>query len=85
VIEFEFSPAELVRRIVCGALERDPVRLHGAIVAALEIHGPDVAERDVFAPARTAAAAFPSDSRRGVTHAIDAHTHRGSGTTQVAN
>jgi hypothetical protein len=81
VIEFEFSPTELAQRIVCGALERDPVRLHGAIVAALEIHGLDVAERDVFAPARAAAAAFPGDSRRTVAHAIDAHTRRGAGTT----
>ena len=70
---------------MCGALEHDPVRLHGAIVAALEIHGLDVAERNVFAPARAAAATFPGDSRKTVTHAIDAHTRRGSGTTQVAN
>lgn len=85
MIAFEFSPAELAQRIVRGALERDPVRLHGAIVAALEIHGLDAAERDVFAPARAAAAAFPGDSRRTVTHAIDAHIRHGSGSTPAAN
>jgi hypothetical protein len=85
VVEFEFSPAALAQRIVCGALEGDPVRLHGAIVAALEVYGLDLAERDVFGPARTAAAAFPSDGRRTVTHAINAHTSRTAGTTLVAN
>ena len=50
-LDTEFTPAALVVRIVRGATENDPVRMHGAIAATLDIHLQVVATRDVFAPA----------------------------------
>jgi hypothetical protein len=47
----EFRHSALIERIVRGAIEDDPVRLHGAIFAALEIHGRASAQQDVFAAA----------------------------------
>jgi hypothetical protein len=47
----EFGPAALAQRIVLGAAENDPVRLHGAILAALELHPPAEAVHGIFAPA----------------------------------
>ncbi|HEY3766041.1 MAG TPA: hypothetical protein VGL44_12865 [Gaiellales bacterium] len=47
----EFAQAALVQRIVRGAAEDDPVRLHGAILAALDLHPPGVAVAGIFAPA----------------------------------
>jgi hypothetical protein len=47
----EFRHAALIERIVRGAVERDSVRLHGAVVAALEIHGPASAGKNIFEPA----------------------------------
>jgi hypothetical protein len=73
LIDFEFSPAALARRIVRGALEHDMVRLHGGIVAALEIYGAEAAERDVFATARRLAAAFNPDCHTTVADAIGRH------------
>jgi hypothetical protein len=77
MIEFEFAPAALARRIVTSALESDVARLHRAIVAAIEIHGSEAAERYVFTRARALAAALGADCRTTVTEAIDSCLHRG--------
>jgi hypothetical protein len=50
-VEPEFRRSALAERIVRGALEPDLVRLHGSIVAALEIYGREAALREVFVPA----------------------------------
>ena len=50
-----FHQPALAERIARGAAERDPVRMHGAIVAALELYSVPEALRGVFAPALRAA------------------------------
>jgi hypothetical protein len=50
-VDPDFRRSALAARIVRGALEPDPVRLHGSIVAALEIYGREAALREVFVPA----------------------------------
>lgn len=72
-LDFEFSPAVLIERIVRGAVERDMVRLHGAIVAALDLHGAEAAERDVFAKARAVAAGHRPDCAMIVSDAVTSH------------
>ena len=69
----EFQPSELVARIILGAITSDPVRLHGAIVAALEIHGTQHACTDVFAPALAAASDHGAEVSGSVAMAIDRH------------
>ena len=75
LIEFEFSAAALVHRIVLGAVEHDMVRMHGGIVAAFEIYGAE-AEEDVFAGARRLAATFSPDCQAMVAEAIGSHAKR---------
>ena len=50
-VDPDFRRSALVDRIVRGATEPDPVRLHGAIVAALELYTREDAVRGVFVPA----------------------------------
>ncbi len=73
----EFRPPALVARIVLGAVEADAVRLHGAIVAALQLHGTVAAERDVFHPAIAAAAEQGDECRATVLAAISRHAATG--------
>lgn len=77
LIDFEFSPAALVRRIVRGALEQDVARLHGSVVAAFEIYGAERAEREVFASARRLAATFSPGCHAMVAEAIGSHAGEG--------
>jgi hypothetical protein len=69
----EFQPSALVERIILGAIQADQVRLHGAIVAALELYGVDDARRDVFAAALDEAAACSPAVRDAVAAAIRLH------------
>jgi hypothetical protein len=51
-VDPDFRRSALADRIVLGAQEpADLVRLHGSIVAALEIYGREAALREVFVPA----------------------------------
>ena len=77
LIDFEFSPTALVRRIVRGAVEQDMVRMHGSIVAAFEIYGAETAERDVFSAARRLAATISPDCHTMVAEAIGSHANEG--------
>jgi hypothetical protein len=75
-LPMEFRHAALIDRIVRGAVDDDPVRLHGAIVAALEIHGAASAHDDVFAHALGAVGERRSECRPMVAAAIQEHvTH----------
>jgi hypothetical protein len=70
-LDHEFTHAVLAQRIVRGAAERDPVRLHGAILAALELHPQGVAVASIFAPAlREAGRVHGQACRRAVAAAI---------------
>ena len=69
----ELQPAELSARIVLGAISADPVRLHGAITAALEIHGTYTARHTIFAAALSDAANHSSAARDSVAAAIRRH------------
>ena len=69
----EFRPPTLIARIVLGAVADDDVRLHGAIVAAIELHGTVDAKRDIFQPALTAASRHGQEYRDTVANAIGRH------------
>jgi hypothetical protein len=69
----EFTPSGLVARIVLGALAGDDVRLHGAIAAAIELHGTIGARRDVLLPALAAAGDHGQRCRDAVAAAIGRH------------
>jgi hypothetical protein len=74
----EFLPAALIARILAGGIDGDPVRLHGAIVAAFEIHGPRGARRDVLFPAIASARRLEQPARDAITRAIRDHlVHQG--------
>jgi hypothetical protein len=75
----EFARHVLAQRIVKGAAERDDVRLHGAILAALELHPADVIG-GIFAPAlRAAEREHGRQCRRAVATAIRDHLGRRGG------
>jgi hypothetical protein len=69
----EFQPSALVERIILGAIQADQVRLHGAIVAALEIHGTYTARNTIFAAALDEAAVHGPAARDLVAAAIRLH------------
>ena len=69
----EFTPSALVARIVRGAIDDDPVRLHGAIVAVLELEGRDLSPRQVFAVAVEIARDCSSACGETVAEAIADH------------
>lgn len=69
----EFKPPELIARILAGGADSDPVRLHGAIVAAVEIHGWEGARRNVLDPAIAAARCLDRTARDTIAHAIRDH------------
>lgn len=54
VIEIGFRTRDLRARVIAGALQDDPVRLHGALAAALDLYSPSVALEEVFVPAVSA-------------------------------
>jgi hypothetical protein len=74
----EFRPPALIARILAGGADDDPVRLHGAIVAAFEIHGRCGARSEVLDPAIAAAGRLDSSSRDAIAQAIHDHlVHQG--------
>ena len=72
-LPLEFHHAALIERIVRGAVDDDPVRMHGAIFAALEIHGPASARDDVFTQALGAIQDQCDDCRGVAADAIQQH------------
>jgi hypothetical protein len=72
-LPLEFHHAALIERIVRGAVDDDPVRMHGAIFAALEIHGPASARDDVFTQALGVVQESHSDRRVVMADAIQQH------------
>jgi hypothetical protein len=68
----EFQPSALVERIILGAIQADQVRLHGAIVAALALHGAE-ANHDIFSLALTEARQHSVGVGESVAAAIDSH------------
>ena len=81
----EFTQAVLAQRIVKGAAEQDQVRLHGAILAALELHPPAVAAAGIFAPAlQEAELAHGQSCRRAIADAIGRQLKAGRAETGSA-
>jgi hypothetical protein len=77
-IPSEFRPPALIARILAGGADSDPVRLHGAIVAAFEVHGQRGARRDVLYPAIAAARKLDAAARDTIAQAIHDHlVHQG--------
>ena len=77
-IPSEFKPPALIARILAGGADADPVRLHGAIVAAFEVHGQRVARREVLYPAIAAARKLDAAARDTIARAIHDHlVHQG--------
>jgi hypothetical protein len=70
--DIDFTPSALAARIVRGATDGDPVRMHGAIAATLQLHR-SVAHREVFAPALLLANEHSNACRELVADAIHDH------------
>lgn len=73
VTEVGFRPRDLRAGVIAGALEDDPVRLHGSVVAALDLHPASIALGEVFAPAVAALDQMGIDPADRARVAITAH------------
>ena len=73
VIEVGFRPQDLRARVIAGALQDDPVRLHSALAAALDLYPPSVALSEVFTPAVEVLDRLGSEPAGRARAAIGAH------------
>lgn len=73
VLEVGFRPRDLRAGVIAGALEDDPVRLHGSVVAVLDLHPASIALGEVFTPAVAALDQMGIDPADRARAAIAAH------------
>jgi hypothetical protein len=81
--DIESTPSALVARIVGGATGGDPVRMHGAIAATLQLH-PGIARRAVFTPALELAKGHSSACHELVASAIHDHLELAAARAQAS-
>jgi hypothetical protein len=81
--DIEFTPSALVARIVRGATDGDPVRMHGAIAATLQLHR-SVARREVFTPALRRATEHSDACHELVAGAIHDHLELAAASGQAS-